>query len=369
MKKSVLIFLLIVAAVAVSAAFHFRYERRDKKSFVETAPLFQVSSHADTLTIIGVGDMMLGTNYPSTAYLAPNDGRDLLSPVEHILQNADVTFGNCEGTFLDEGGTVKQCNDPSKCYAFRQPTRYVEYLVEAGFDMVSIANNHTGDFGDVGRTSTVKTLAASGLKYAGLLACPTTIFEKDGVKYGLAAMAPNTGTVDIRDIEGAKKIVSELSKQCDIVIVSFHGGAEGPQHTHVKNKTEIFYEENRGNVVAFSHAVIDAGADVVFGHGPHVTRAIELYKDRMIAYSLGNFCTYARFSLSGPSGMAPILKLDVNKKGEFLSGEIFAIKQEGEGGPQLDMENRVITEIISLTESDFPNNDLQISLSGLITRK
>ncbi|MCC5945821.1 MAG: CapA family protein [Bernardetiaceae bacterium] len=324
----------------------------------------------DSISIIGVGDMMFGTNYPSANYLPPNEGKDLLNDVAAVLKAADITFGNLEGTVLDEGGEVKKCGDPSKCYAFRSPEKYAEYnLLAGGFDMVSIANNHVGDFGNTGRDNTIAFLDRIGVAAAGLLQLPTTIVEKEGIKYGLAAFAPNYGTVDIRDIEGAKKIVAQLKQEADIVIVSFHGGAEGRGHQHVTRKTETFYGENRGNVHAFSHAVIDAGADIVFGHGPHVTRAIELYKDRFIAYSLGNFCTYGRFSLKGESGLAPIMDVRVNEKGEFLSAQATAIKQIGAGIPIIDKDKAVIKILQNLTAKDFPESVLLIDDNGYITKK
>ena len=128
-----------------------------------------------------------------------------------------------------------------------------------------------------------------------------------------APQAPNNGTIDINDHKNAISLVQKLDSLCDIVIVSFHGGAEGANHTHITRNNEIFLGENRGNPYKFSRDVIDAGADIVFGHGPHVTRAIDIYKDRFIAYSLGNFATYGRFNLNGVSGIAPIVKVFVNK--------------------------------------------------------
>lgn len=330
---------------------------------------FQKNSFSpDTVSIIGVGDMMLGTLYPA-GFLPPNDGKELLTPVKGILQNADITFGNCEGTFLDKGGTVKSCSNPEICYAFSMPERYAKYFAEAGFDVLSIANNHTGDFGEEGRNRTVETLKKANIHFAGLVSCPYTTFEIKGVKYGFCAFAPNEGTVDLRDIEGAKKIVSHLDSVSDIVIVSFHGGAEGSAHTHVKRYTEMFVGENRGNVYEFSRAVIDAGADVVFGHGPHVTRAIDIYKNRFIIYSMGNFATYARFNLKGVNGIAPIMKIYVNQKGEFLKGKIFSVKQEGEGGPVLDSTNAIVKEISTLTKEDLPQVPLIISEEGVIRKK
>jgi poly-gamma-glutamate capsule biosynthesis protein CapA/YwtB (metallophosphatase superfamily) len=253
----------------------FSFLCRMKICFTLLALVLSICSNAqtDTLTIIGVGDIMMGTNYPENK-LPAADGAFLMKDVEHILKNADVTFGNLEGTLLNEGGTPKTCHDPKVCYAFRTPVVYVKNLVNAGFDMMSLANNHAGDMGDLGRRSSMKTLEDAGILHAGQLNQKTTIFEKDGIKYGLAAFAPNSNCVPLNNLEGAKEIVRTLALQTDIVIVSFHGGAEGAQYQHVPKATELFHGENRGNVYKFSHELIDAGADVIFGHGPHVTRAV-----------------------------------------------------------------------------------------------
>jgi poly-gamma-glutamate capsule biosynthesis protein CapA/YwtB (metallophosphatase superfamily) len=325
---------------------------------------------AQTLTVVGVGDMMLGTNYPSTSYLPPNDGKALLAPVLDLLKNADVTFGNHEGAILNKGGTPKTCRDPKVCYVFRTPERYVDRFVEAGFDVLSLANNHSGDFGAEGRKRTKAVLREAGIHFAGLAGTDeTAIFERNGVKFGFCAFAPNSGTCDLRDIAGAKALVEKLAREVDVVIVSFHGGAEGADHQHVPRATETFHGENRGNVYKFSHAVIDAGADIVFGHGPHVTRAVELYKDRFISYSLGNFCTYGRFSLNGPAGIAPLISLQINREGEFLEGKITPTYQQKTHGPKIDAQKRVIKTIKSLTKADFPETRLSIDDDGIMRKK
>lgn len=324
----------------------------------------------DTVSIIGVGDIMLGTTFPShTNYLPPDDGSLLLKPAHEFLRCADITFGNLEGTLFDGAGTVKKCSDTTKCYAFKSPERYVLHLKEAGFDLMSIANNHSGDFGPVARETTANVLKKAGIEVAGSLELPCTMVTRDGITYGLAAFSPNTGTCRIEDIPQAKKIVARLDSLCDIVIVSFHGGAEGKKHQHVTRKTEIFYGEDRGNVYEFSHAMIDAGADVVFGHGPHVVRAMELYKDRIIAYSLGNFCTYARFNLQNENSYAPILKVITDTRGKFLSGQIISMVQLGEGGPVPDLTKAAQLKIKELTLTDFPETRLKFSENGIITVK
>jgi len=361
----------ICIALSASLCVWGNYQKiNSKKGQIDWAviPVSKVKKNK-TITIIGVGDIMLGTNFPNESYLPPNNGKSLLSPAIDPIRRADIAFGNCEGTFLDEGGTEKKCNEPSLCYAFRQPTQYAQLLNEAGFDFMSLANNHSGDFGQIGRESSMQTLNSIGMGYAGLKDCPTSIIEKDGVKYGLIAFSPNNGTLKIHNLDSAQIMVKELQTRVDIVIVSFHGGAEGENHRRVPRKEEFYYDENRGDVYAFAHAVIDAGADVVFGHGPHVARGMEMYKGRVIAYSLGNFCTYSRFNLKGHAGTAPMLELEITKEGEFRSGRILSFIQTGEGGPIPDNDKKAVKEIKELSELDFPESELIIKQNGRILKK
>lgn len=324
----------------------------------------------DTLSVIGVGDIMFGTNFPSEIYLPPNnDCNALIEDVKEVLLNADITFGNLEGCISDTAPLAKRCKDTTKCYAFRMPDSYAECFANAGFDMVSLANNHSGDFGDEGRNNTMKLLDSLGIGYAGLIGNEICFVEKDSIVYGLAAFSPNKGTVLIHNYDYAKKLIQKLKDSADIVIVSFHGGAEGAKYEHVTRKTEEFYGENRGNVYEFAHEMIDAGADIVFGHGPHVTRAIELYNDRFIAYSLGNFSTWGRFNLRGPNGIAPIVKLFVDKEGKFLHGKVIPTYQDGKKGTLIDEQKRIIYKLQLLTQTDFPETSIKILDNGDIIRK
>jgi hypothetical protein len=314
-----------------------------------------ISQNNTGLSFVGVGDMMLGTHFPSADYLPPNDDPwPLLQEVAPVFADADVVFGNLEGAFLDEGDVFKRCKDLSKCYAFKTPTRYATVLKKAGFDLLSVANNHIRDFGPEGLKTTRLLLDSLEIAYAGLINKPSVVTEINGKKIGMCAFAPNTGTAQIGDIDGAAKIVTALAEECDYVIVSFHGGAEGKKHMHVTRETEIFYGENRGNVHKFSHAMIDAGADLVFGHGPHVPRSIEIYKDRFIAYSLGNFCTYSRFNLSGANGLSPVVQVWTNADGSFVRGKIHSFYQIKGKGTLRDRSNAVVYKMRDLTKIDFP---------------
>ncbi|MBZ0203222.1 MAG: CapA family protein [Ignavibacteria bacterium] len=361
----VILFFLILAVFA--ACDEKKSVKQDEKS-VNEKPEEKIEQ--DSLyAIIMVGDVMMGTNYPSEGSLPPDDGKYILEDAAEFLQIADVTIGNLEGTLLDKGGTPKQCQNPENCVSFRMPEHYAGYLKDAGFDIMSTANNHSGDMGETGRKSTMKTLDEYGIVYAGYSTNPTSVFVKDGVKFGFTAFAPNNGTQSINDIKSAIKTVKDLKSTCDIVIVAFHGGGEGSGATHVNRKRELYLGEDRGNVYDFAHAVVDAGADVVFGQGPHVPRGLELYKNKIIAYSLGNFCTYGKFGLSGNLGLAPILKVYINKKGDFEKGRIFPFKQIKRGFPVFDDDYSVVALMRSLTVSDFPETNIAIEEDGAILLK
>lgn len=317
------------------------------------------------IEIVGVGDIMLGSAYPSRKYLPLNeDCSPLLADVKSFISEADISFGNLEGAIVDGGKMAKKCNDTLKCYAFRMPEKFASCFSDVGFDILSLANNHSGDFGDVGRKKTMQLLDSLGIEYAGLEIKPFAEFVRDRIKYGFIAFAPNKGTLDLIDTKAAARMVKALADSNDIVIVSFHGGAEGKDFQHLPKGPEEFYGENRGNLYEFAHQMIDAGADIIFGHGPHVTRAMEIYKGRFIAYSLGNFSTYGRFNLSGPNGLAPLVQLVCDQNGQFIRGKIIPIYQPGAGGARIDPHKRVIDVINKLNISDLPENILKIDSEG-----
>jgi len=321
-------------------------------------------------TIIGVGDIMLGSNYPFE-YLLPKNDANILQNTQNILKNADITVGNLEGTLFDNDGTPKSCNNPNVCYVFRMPLRYGTYLKQAGFDYLSIANNHSNDFGEIGIKETIKNLDNLGIKYSGIKdIAESVILEKDGKKFGFISFSPNSATVKLNDYNYAKKLISGLKSKVDIVIVMFHGGAEGANAEHITKRHEIFHGEDRGNVYEFAHFAIDNGADIIFGQGPHVTRAVELYKNKFISYSGGNFATFGKINVSGSMGIAPIFKIKISNKGDFISGEIIPVRQTYKSlGPFIDSEKLAIKKIISLNKSDFPNgNGLSINEEGKINK-
>jgi len=328
---------------------------------------FAQADSTQTIKLVAVGDIMMGTNYPNTSYLPKGDGAYLWDSVREYLINADVTFGNLECVLLTSGGTPKRCNNPSACYVFRTPEEYAFNFKDAGFDFLSIANNHANDFGKTGRLNTQRVLDSLGIAFAGSSEKRYVIREINGLKIGMAAYAPNSGTRSLHNLDEIKATMKLLDEQCDIVIASFHGGAEGAKNRHVTKKREYYYGENRGNVYELAHMMIDNGADVVIGHGPHVVRAMEVYKNRLIAYSLGNFLTYKRFSMKGVTGESPILEIEISANGEFRTGQIYSFRQAYDHlGPKPDAKNGAALSIKKLSEEDFPNSLLKIDGSGRI---
>lgn len=342
------------------------------KNILTALVLISGSNAVAETTFAFAGDIMQGTNYPEDGnYMPLKGGAALFDDVKEVLAAADIAAANNEGTLADSGvGTPKRCSDPSICYAFRTPVSYVRNLVEAGFDFMSIANNHINDFGPAGVASTEQALQQAGIAFAGLRnRCETAVIERDGKKIGFAAFGHNRGTLSILDMEEVKRVVSGLDKIVDIVVVSFHGGGEGQRFSRIPSGMEICFGEERGDLRKFTHTAIDAGADVVYGHGPHVTRALELYNDRLIIYSLGNFCTPYRVNLNGISGYAPVVTATVNDDGSFKEGRIHSFIQQKGAGPKKDDSNRVARHMSDLTKADFPSTPLDISPEGHITRK
>ena len=220
-----------------------------------------------------------------------------------LFARADIAFANLEGPLYD--GEEPTDNFCGHCYAFRSPTSYVRFLAQLGLGAVSLANNHSADYGDAGRASTLAVLRANRIGAFGLDrddARSADMTLRDGTQAALISFAPNSGTLDINDFDTEARLIRALKATHRIVVVSFHGGAEGFEYAHVEAGHAGFKGEDRGDVLRFAHTAVDAGADIVIGQGPHVPRALELYRGHLIAYSLGNFWTYGAIDTSAVRG-------------------------------------------------------------------
>lgn len=331
---------------------------------IEDSILSQIQ---DTFVIAMAGDIMMGTTYPQPA-LPADDGKMLFKDVRRILHKADIAVGNLEGTLCDSAENKKDVSEFN--YSFRTPLSFAPRLKEAGFDFLSMANNHAFDFGIEGVKSTERALRDIGIKYAGIKGrTNAAIIERNGIRYGLCAFGHNSYTLKHKELWAVKNILDSLRANADIIIVSFHGGAEGKQYSHLPYGKEEFLEEDRGSLRDFAHFCIDNGADIIYGHGPHVVRCVEVYKGKFIAYSLGNFCTPYGISITGISGYAPVIVAKVNRKGDFLEGKIHSFIQRRGLGPRKDTTNAVASQIKQLTVSDIKDSKITIGTDGTIRLK
>lgn len=328
---------------------------------------------ASTISFAFVGDVMMGTNFPSEEYITKDRGKTLFDDCKDVLRAADLTIANLEGTCYDgyDGQTRKKTNSKTY-YIFRMPGDHAQHLSDAGIDIVNFANNHSNDFGIVGRRNTLKKMEEIGIKATGIRnLAEGCVVERNGLKIAYVSFAAScTDVLDLNNAEEVERMVRKYRKEADLLVVGFHGGAEGVAYMHVPKKVEYYLGECRGDVMSFAHRCIDNGADIVVGHGPHVPRALELYNGHLIAYSLGNFCAPYRLGTNGATGHAPLLQVELNTSdGTFSKGHIHSYIQVRGVGPRADANKGALNDIRRLTKEDFPSTPLEITTEGDILRK
>ena len=313
------------------------------------------------VAIVATGDIVMG----STPNLPSDGGRSFFSDVETDLAG-DVVLGNLEGTLSTEGGS--KCGKGStNCFAFQTPPSYARWLQEAGFTVMNLANNHAYDFGAAGLRQTTDALAGVGLEWTGRPG-QITVQKVGGIRIAVVGFAPYPWAQSLTDIAAAKKLVRKAARSADVVVVTMHAGAEGSDRQHVKRGTELFLGENRGDSMRFAHAVVDAGADLVVGSGPHVLRGMEWYKGRLIAYSLGNFAGYKVFSLGGPLSTSGILRVTLRGDGKFEAGRLVPTHLVGAGLPAIDPAEAAHGVVRTLSREDFGARAVKISRDGILSR-
>jgi poly-gamma-glutamate capsule biosynthesis protein CapA/YwtB (metallophosphatase superfamily) len=316
---------------------------------------------AKTVTLEWVGDTVLGSAYG----LPPDGGRESLAAVTPSLRLADLTWGNLEET-LSSGGTSKCAgSSSSNCFAFQAPPSYARLLARAGFDVMNLANNHAYDFGASGLRQTHAALGRAHVRWTGGPA-QITVARANGIRVAFLGFAPYPWAARLDRIAAAQRLVRKAAGRSDLVVVAIHAGAEGAGATHVPRGTEYFLGENRGNSRRFTHAVIDAGADLVVGSGPHVIRGVEWYHRRLIAYSAGNFAGYHNFGLGGTLSLSAIVRVTLQANGSFVKGRWISLRLGGPGLPRLDPSKGSLHLVVSLSHQDFGGHAARFTADGQI---
>ena len=269
--------------------------------------LISKTTFAQTTLIVG-GDTMLGENLVSSK---------IFGDANKILDSKnDFIFLNFEGTTGQKGVDDKnpKCISGELCFKFIIIPNNIIYLHKNDKTILNLANNHSMDYGLITQEKTYQILKSNNLYPIGIEKAPYQIFTD--FKIVFIGASPHKGTLSIYSQELLNN-VKNFKKEGYKVIVSLHMGKEGEHEYLVKDENEIFHGQNRGNIYRLSRLLIDNGADLIIGHGPHITRGFELYKDRLILYSLGNFLTYGNFSLKNKLAYSTLFKIIINDDGRF----------------------------------------------------
>ncbi|MGW0213041.1 CapA family protein [Micromonospora chokoriensis] len=322
------------------------------------------ASGADgAISLSATGDIIMG-NAPSR--LPAGGGKGFFTSVTEALK-ADVVMGNLEEPLTVDTGTGKCGANSTRCFQFRAPPEYAAHLRDAGFDVLNQANNHGYDYGPKGYENTQKALEKYDLKHTGA-PDQITVVDVKGVKVAIAGFSSYVWSNSLVDIAKAKTVVAKAATMADLVVVQVHMGGEGAEKTRVKPGTEMFLGENRGDPVKFSHAMIDAGADLIVGHGPHVLRGMEFYQGRLIAYSLGNFAGGGNsLNNDGRLGWGGVLKVSLKPDGSWAGGSFTSTYMNDAGKPTMDPNKRGLGLVTELSSTDFPKGGARLDGQGKIS--
>ncbi len=307
--------------------------------FVGVCLYLTASAYAEQrpfLVMTVAGDTMLGTiqssSLPST---------NLILPVSKIFKSSDIAFLNYEGTLCDLPVKSHKCQGKAPgelCYAFRGPTWLAKHVADAGVKIVSLSNNHIFDYGHQCATDTQTAFEKVGVATVGLMS------DKNKLPTETARFLNHAGkrilflgfhfsdswgrVISMSDEANVRGLIRKLRDQADIIAVSVHQGSEGPDLNRTPIGIEKYGGENRGNSRQFAQIAIDEGADLIIGSGPHVVRGLEVYKDRLIIYSLGNFATYDLFSMVPTLNIGAMIEVGMDEQGHLVKGFIHSIKQD-----------------------------------------
>ena len=306
-----------------------------------------VSASSTVITVGWVGDTTPGSMYG----MPPDGGRALFGTTPPLLRKPDLMIANLEGTY-STAGPSKCGTSTANCFAFQAPPSYAMALAWSGIDLVNIANNHSMDYLARGFAQTQAALRQAGVAFAGP-PDTVTIVHVHGLRVAVMGFSPYPWSAPLNDIPAAARLVRQAAAEADVVIVLMHAGAEGSGEIHTPHGSEYAFGEDRGNVRAFAHAMVDAGADLVLGSGPHVIRGIERYKDHLIAYSLGNFAGWHNFGLGGNLSLSGLLTVRIDGAGRIRGGRWLSLVVDPPGAPSVDSSNASAHLVSDLSASDF----------------
>lgn len=322
---------------------------------------------SEPIEINAVGDIMPGSVTPKTI-LPADSGKIFLNGVEKYL-NHGISIGNFECAVTGDSVKPVKCSEQSReagrCYEFGTKPFLVKRLSEIGFDILSLDNNHALDYGKKGLHNSDSVI--SSYKMLPLLPASYKELAFNGKKITFIPFGFDDLSIKLWDTNSVRNTIRNAASNGNPVVVFFHGGAEGKKAANVRDTMEYFLDEKRGNVVDFAHLAIESGADLVLGSGPHVLRALELYKGKLIAYSLGNFLTHGNFNIRGVNGISVILNVKIDDRtGNFISGKLIPVRQYTPGIPKIDSQKSAIKIMAELIKK-YGKSFIKIDDDGNLT--
>lgn len=303
--------LAILVLSAIAGTVSGTYVRMEYERLV-VAPIARIASlEKKTADLVFVGDIMLDRGVKGKVLRYGKGDFNFLFEQASFVKEADIAFANLEGPVSSRGANV------GSIYSFRFDPKVMQVLKDAGFDVLSMANNHIGDWGMVALEDTLRHGNEAGLLMTGggetpELARLPAVYEANGIEVGYLgfsdfgppyiiseAGSAHAGVLSTMDPD-IEEIIGTAARLCDILVVSFHFGDEYAPRSNARQQR-------------LAHLAIDAGADIVAGHHPHVEQEVEEYNEGVIAYSLGNFIFDQNFSKETMRGM--MLNVKVSETG------------------------------------------------------
>lgn len=290
----------------------------------------------------------------------PADPGRLLRAVTPLTRAPDLMIGNLEGTLTDVATSTKCGPDAEDCVAFRAPPAYGALFADAGYDVLSLANNHSHDFGPAGLAQTRQVVTAAGMATTGG-PDEIAVLTVRGIRVAVVGFSPYGWTASLND---PAPLVRAAAGRADVVVAVFHGGAEGAAAQRVPRGRETAFGEDRGDLRAFARAVVAAGADAVLGAGPHVLRGAEVVDGVPVAYSVGNLVGYRTLSSAGVLGTTAIVHLTFTADGRWTGGRLHPTRHVRPGYAEPDPERRAIELVGRLSAADFGSTAMRVAADG-----
>jgi hypothetical protein len=328
------------------------------------------------------GDVTLGTNL-DTGWVHTASARlgrrvaalpspdSLLAPLRPLLIDADIVLLNVEGAIGEGPPARRKCAPGStSCFAFRSPIAAAAALRGVAPEarvVGNVANNHARDAGDPGWRATARHLRDADVHVTGMDTVPELVALPSGDTVAFLGFSAWAGP-SVSDLAAVRRHVRRAAERHRYVVVTFHAGAEGSRATRTPNAVEVAFGENRGNSVAFAREAAESGADVIFGHGPHVMRGAQWIGDALVFYSLGNLVTYGPFTFSEPLNRGALACATLHPDGGVLAAELRSTRQRAPGIVSADSAHTAATLVDQLSRLDFPSGAPVIQAGGVIER-